>query len=308
MRLLRVAISIVTAVALAAATAGSASASSAGFHAAPVFGAGAALAPQQSTGNLYSRGGGVLTHPTAYIVFWGSEWVSGFSSGGYTSAQAQTYTIDFFRGLGGSSWLHSTSQYCQGVPSGTTTCPATSQAITNASGQLRATWVDGSRLPSIIDKNAVAAEATRAAQHFGYDPNGTYLVYTPSGHSMLGFGLLWCGWHESTPTSSGRVAYAYVPFQPDAGSFCGTNFVNKTNNEYGNGYFDGLSMISGHEYAETQTDPVPGSGWLDSAGAENADKCIWDGASTNVTLGSHDYAVQPLWSNASGGCAMTYQP
>ncbi len=308
MRLLRVATSIVIALAFAAAPGGSASASSPGFHAAGVLGAGAALAPQQSTENLYSHGGGVLTHPTAYVVFWGSEWVSGFSSGGYTSAQAQTYTVDFFRGIGGSSWLRSTGQYCQGVPSGATTCPATSQAIANASGQLRGTWVDGSSLPSNIDKAAIAAEATRAAQHFGYDPNGTYLVYTPSGHSMLGFGLLWCAWHESTPTSSGAVAYAYVPFQPDGGRLCGTNFVNKTNNAYGNGYFDGLSMIGGHEYAETQTDPVPGGSWLDGAGQENADKCIWNSASTNLTLGSHDYAVQPLWSNASSGCVVAYQP
>ncbi len=306
MRLLRVAASIGGALILATTVGSAAYASSAGSHFMPVRTA--ALSPQP-TGNVYSHGGRVLTKPAAYIVFWGSEWVNGFSGGGYTSQQAQTYNVDFMRNLGGSSWLRTTSQYCQGVASGTTTCPASAQAqaVANPAGQLRGSWVDGSRLPSFIDKAAVASEATRAAQHFGYDPNATYLVYTPSGHSMLGFGLLWCAWHDSTPTSGGSVTYAYMPYQPDAGTLCGTNLVNDSN-DYGNGYFDGFSIVGGHEYAEAQTDPTPSTGWLDSGGQEIADKCSWQTSSTNLTLGEHSYAVQPLWSNASGGCVVTYQP
>ena len=92
------------------------------------------------------------------------------------------------------------------------------------------------------------------------------------------------------------------------------NFVNGLNNSFGNGYFDGFSIVGGHEYGETVTDPYPSSGWLDSRGAENADKCAWissgQGAASNIALGSQHFAVQSLWSNAfnsgTGGCVLSY--
>jgi len=81
------------------------------------------------------------------------------------------------------------------------------------------------------------------------------------------------------------------------------------------GYFDGFSIVGGHEYAETITDPLPSTGWVDGAGAENGDKCAWissgQGAAQNGTLsGGVSYPVQSLWSNAfnggAGGCVVSY--
>jgi hypothetical protein len=63
--------------------------------------------------------------------------------------------------------------------------------------------------------------------------------------------------------------------------------VNASNNSYGNGYFDGFSIVGGHEYAEAQTDPQQNSGWLDGSGSENGDKCAWSSASTNISLGAN---------------------
>jgi serine protease len=84
---------------------------------------------------------------------------------------------------------------------------------------------------------------------------------------------------------------------PDAGAACGMGFVNGSA-----GRFDGFSIVGGHEYEEAQTDPFPSSGWLDRFGSENADKCAWNSLSTNITLGSSYFAVQPIWSNKAGGC------
>jgi hypothetical protein len=95
-----------------------------------------------------------------------------------------------------------------------------------------------------------------------------------------------------------------VPYQPDAGTACGRNFIN-SNDSFGHGYFDGFSVVGGHEYAEAITDPFPNSGWVDSSGAENGDKCAWAGSSGDVGLGSYSFAVQPLWSNLAGGCVLT---
>ncbi len=147
----------------------------------------------------------------------------------------------------------------------------------------------------------------------GYNPNATYFVFTPHGHSMSGFGTSWCAWHDE-PTSGTDMAYAYMPYMPDAGTSCGRNFVNRTNNSYGNGYFDGFSIVGGHEYAEAMTDPHPertstNFGWITStglSGEEIGDLCAWASNSTNITLGSHFYAVQPLWSNASSSCVTSY--
>lgn len=261
--------------------------------------------------NLSSHGGAVETTPAVYINYWGPEWATGFTTGGHPSTDAQTYVNAFFSNTGGSSWINSTSQYCQDVPSGTVVCSTQSSAqyIGNPQGQLVGVWNDPTPVPSRPSQSDIANAAIRLASHFVYNPNATYLVFTPSGKSTPGFGTRFCAWHSSTTVSGGSLAYANMPYQPDAGTSCGMNFVNKAT-----GYFDGFSIVGGHEYAEAQTDPFPNGGWLDGSGAENGDKCAWissgQGAATNVTLGGQSFAVQSLWSNASnngaGGCVTSY--
>lgn len=266
-----------------------------------------AAAGTAGTNNLVYNGGPVETSPKVYIDYWGSQWYNGFSTGGYSSKTAQTYIQDFFGNVGGSSWDGTNTQYCQGVAVGTINCGSSGTHITNPTGQLKGTWNDtGTSVPSSPTQSQIAAEATRAVAHFGYSASATYFVFTPSGHSMSGFGTQWCAWHDSTSSSYGTVAYAYMPYIPSAGASCGENFVNGSNNSFGNGYFDGFSIVGGHEYAEAMTDAHPSStyAWIDSSGNETGDKCAWSSASNNITLGSHYYAVQPLWSNNISGCAM----
>jgi hypothetical protein len=89
--------------------------------------------------------------------------------------------------------------------------------------------------------------------------------------------------------------------------------VNAQSDAFGNGIFDGWSIAVGHEYAEAVTDPDNFTsiqdGWKDASTEENGDKCAWIDTQ-NITLGSHAFAVQPLWSNeafdATGnGCVVT---
>jgi serine protease len=180
--------------------------------------------------------------------------------------------------------------------------------VTNPKRQVVGTWVDASPLPGKLGTSSIAGEALRAVAHFGYDANADYMIFTPSGSSTTGFGTQFCAWHSSTSSSSGPVSFSNMPYQPDAGSACGMNFVNQTADSFGHGYFDGFSIVGGHEYAETVTDPFPSSGWLDGSGAENGDKCAWistgTGAAANTQLSTGSYAVQSLWSNASNGCVI----
>jgi serine protease len=95
------------------------------------------------------------------------------------------------------------------------------------------------------------------------------------------------------------------------GSSCGQNFVNSG----AAGTLDGVSIVEGHEYAETLTDAYPAGGWTDSIGYENGDKCAWitaghQGASQNITLATGTFAVQSTYANdynnGAGGCEISH--
>ncbi|TMC04350.1 MAG: hypothetical protein E6J41_25195 [Chloroflexi bacterium] len=257
-----------------------------GFH--QTTGA-ASAAPAASSRNLQYMGGSVLAVPKAFIIFWGPDWNTGWTTGGFTSAQAQTYITSFFGGVGGGSWINSTTQYCSGVAAGSQTCGSTGR-ITNPTAQFGGSWVDTTTVP------------TRPTD--------------PHNKSISGFGTQFCAYHDNTSFNGQPLAYANMPYAPDAGTSCGRNFVNASNSSFGNGFFDGLSIVAGHEYAEAVTDAFPSNriAWLDTSGEENGDKCAWNtgpgpqSASTNVTEGSHSFAVQSLWSNAAnsatGGCVI----
>jgi serine protease len=98
-----------------------------------------------------------------------------------------------------------------------------------------------------------------------------------------------------------------MPYITDAGASCGANFN-------GLGSKAGITIVGGHEFAETESDIFPNGGWLDGSGAENGDKCAWissgQGASANVTMNGATFPVQSLWSNAfsggAGGCVLSY--
>ena len=254
------------------------------------------------TNNLTYHGGSVQTAPKVYISYWGLQWANGFSTGGYGSGSARTYVDDFFTHVGGSTWNSIVTQYCQAAAVGSTDCSGVSTAnhVGNQTLELAGIWNDPTSVPSRPRQADIANAALRLANHYnGVTSNATYMVFTPSGRSMRGFGTRWCAWHSS----SGTMAYAYIPYLPDAGGSCGMNFVNNTNDSYGHGYFDGFSIVAGHEYSEAETDPYPNSGWLDSSGAENADKCAWSSLSGDTRLGTTNFwAVQPTWDNSKSGC------
>ena len=262
------------------------------------------------TNNLTYGGGvggiGIETAPKVYLVLWGSQWNNNDPSG--EAAQLES----FYGHVGGSPWLHSVTQYCQGVASGTVTCPSGS---TFAGGGLTFSststfWADnGSAAPSSPTQSQLAAEAVKAAGHFGNttassNTSTQYVIATATHNSASGFGTQYCAWHSSTSSSAGNIAYTNLPYITDAGSSCGANFNNL-------GSKAGITIVGGHEMAETITDQFPNGGWLDRNGEENGDKCAWitsgnSGASANVSLNGATFPVQSLWSNTNSGCVLSY--
>lgn len=267
---------------------------------------------QGATKQLQYRGGAIESQPGIYLVLWGSQWSSD------PSGEA-AYLQRFYGGLYGSSdtWSTSTTQYCSGVAAGTTLCPSTANHVQHpASNPLRGVWLaNGSAAPSAPTQSQLAGEAIAAAAHFGNTASGSnanvqYVIATAHNNNSSGFGVQYCAWHSSTSSSYGTIAYTNLPYITDAGWSCGANFVNST----AAGALDGVSIVGGHEYAESVTDPYPNGGWLDSGGAENGDKCAWlssgQGAAADINLSTGTFAVQSLWSNSfnnnAGGCVISY--
>ncbi len=244
----------------------------------------------QATNNLTYHGGPIQTAPKIYVVYWGSSWNS--STGDPDGARS--YYNAFMSIIGGSRWLNSVTQYTQSNGQHVGNLPGSYVSATQS-------YVDTSTsVPSRPTQSQLAAEAARAAAHFGdYSASASYVVALPHRIRPSGFGTQYCAWHSSTIVSGkGTIAYTNLPYMPDAGYSCGVGAVNSP------GTNDGFSIVGGHEQGETETDPQPNTGWLDSSNAENGDKCAWTGLEDNPYVGG--YPTQPLWSNANNGCVQSY--
>jgi hypothetical protein len=289
-----------------------------------------------------TNGVGVEVHPKVYLVFWGAQWgATGHSGSDLTFTNdpvgAAPYVQEFVRGLFGTqdTWSTSTTQYCQGVAKGATTCPSTAVHVHHPlTTPLAGVWADtGSLAPASASNTQLGQEADRAAQHFGNNTQASnksvqYVVLSPSGTQPGGFpGAGFCAWHDYTRandigvvTPRGSLAFTNMPYVSDAGPNCGQGFVNTP------GLLDGWSIVEGHEYAETVTDQWPqapigatdltSGGWFEPTRGENGDKCAWitpgtPGGAGNITISTGKFAVQSLWSNnafsGTGGCSIFYK-
>ncbi|HWT04773.1 MAG TPA: hypothetical protein VN224_03375 [Xanthomonadales bacterium] len=240
----------------------------------------------EATTPLTYHGGPVQTNPKMYIVFWGSSWNSGTGDPNGVAARMKS----FLAIVGGSRWNNSTTQYTQ----------TGGQHVGNQTGSLAGSYVDTtSSPPSRPSQSQMAAEAAKAAAKYGdYSASAAYIVALPHGIRPSGFGTQYCAYHSTTSAAGHTIAWTNDPYLPDVGSSCGAGSVNSP------GTLDGVSIVFGHEQGETETDPQPNSGWLDSGGAENGDKCAWTNLINNPNAGG--YPTQPLWSNANNGCVQSY--
>jgi serine protease len=233
-------------------------------------------------------------------------------------------------GTGGETWSGVMTQYCQGASIGAQACPIGAAHVGYpAGGVLAGVWVDASSAaPPQATGHQIGVEAVRAATHFANTTQTAnrdvqYVIVSPTGTHPDGFNTgsaQFCAWHDSTGDSTlsggsvdspyGQLPFTNLPYVTDAGKPCGQRFVNSGSA----GALDGVTLVEGHEYAETLTDPYPASGWSDSSGNENGDKCAWitsgQGASQNITFSTGSFAVQSTWGNdyngGSGGCEISH--
>ncbi len=285
----------------------------------PNFGASSQALPPVD--NLVWNGGTMFHNPKVYVTFWGSDWTTGVGTAPADTTTASNYIITFWQRMGGSPWMGTQSQYCSDAAVGDILCAPGSANFTNPTDVFQGWWFDDSDdPPASVNRLSIEWETQFARDHFGaYDSESILVIYTPPGvyDALTATGGSACAWHSGAETEDGAVpaghyAYIYIPWLPSKGAGCGANLGSPTDDLFGHGILDGFSKASGHEFAETVTDPFYGNGWTDSTGlkGENGDKCNANAGVRNVGFGGANgfFAVQPLWSNAAGGCDLGSTP
>jgi hypothetical protein len=271
--------------------------------------------PTRSSLLTYHGGATGLAHQVV-IVYWGSQWGPGADTAlpdaTHDPAGEAPLQLRFFQNITASAWDNSTGQYCAGSDA-STVLPFSNNTACNgpkpvySSTLVARTWLDNSvAAPSRPTQSQLAAEAVHAAQTLGTGTAVQYVIDTATGNNASGFGTQYCAWHSSTSYSAGQVAYTNMPYVSDAGASCGAGFVSVGSSGV-DPATEGVTIVGGHEWAETVTDDYPNGGWLDGSGAENGDKCAWitagkTGASHLVSTSAGSFAVQSLWSNANNNC------
>ncbi|MGZ4817567.1 MAG: hypothetical protein ACXVZJ_03020 [Terriglobales bacterium] len=271
--------------------------------------------------NMAYFGGKVDVTPKLYLVYWGWGQPGAFDHTSPTNPSNDPDGVGalmarFLRAVGGTSWANVATQYYQDNQDGTFSKAG------NPTHQLAGTWWDNSNpIHDNLTPLELAQEAARGAQHFGISSsnliNAQVIVATPQKFNDAGFNQnSYCAWHDFTTPLSYPGVTPYMPFvnMPyilNAGGGCGQDFVNPAPT----GDHDGVTIVLGHEVAETWTDPgaesragqVSYGGWFDYQGWEIGDKCAWVGDGLQIPGAAFNmigndggaYPVQALWSNVS---------
>lgn len=237
----------------------------------------------------YSNGP-ILTTPKVYLIFWGYK---KYGDQDNVKALLEKYLAN----MGGSSHNEIYTQY-YGISNGKTIY------ITNPSKQYGGAWEDDKDpVPLSPTDLQVGNEALKGVSHFGYDPSGSYVVATPHGRSSSGFGSQWCAYHSATYDDGKLVSYTNLPYVPDGGTNCGANSIGAPTDE--SSVDEGVTIVEGHEEAESVTDPSPPTGWYNYQYGEIADICAWQSIE-NDPFGSYSYTMQPIFSNKTDSCVQSY--
>lgn len=255
------------------------------------------LEPQSGNGPLFPYvpylGGSVIVEPKFYLVFWDYK---KYGDADKLQPLLEAYT----KNMGGSSHNNIETQYYEKSGHRRT-------YITNPADQFGGSWNDESPVPRKPTDAQIAAEALRAVGHFGFDPNGVYVVATPHKHSEVDFGTHWCSYHSDASYDKNLIPYAYLPYMTDAGhsgNKCGANSIAPPADERAKD--EGMTIFAGHEYGESITDPFPFTAWTGPQG-EIADPCL-TAPMANDQFGKKSYTMQPMVSDTTESCVQSYPP
>jgi hypothetical protein len=245
------------------------------------------------------HGGPLINTPSIYLIWYGN-WNRG---NGTDTPAGQQIVRDFASNVGGSNYYKiNTAGYNAG---GYTVSGNAIFGGETTTGYTYGTRLRDANILSIVN-DALNSNALPR------DANGVYFVLTSSDvNEQSGFCTQYCGWHTSASSSlmsNGRVRYSFV----GNAARCLNSCAAQSTSPNGNPGVDAMLSVVAHELEEANTDPDPRSGWVDSGGAENADKCAWtfgshqyqtaNGSWANMHLGTRDYLIQRNLAATNNKC------
>lgn len=266
---------------------------------------------------LCYQGGAIQAHPHMYFVFWGPWWYCAGSGcvncptnpngcGNADSRTVESYLYYYWHQVGAytESWSTINSQYYDH----THAHPVFGNGIWG-------NWVAWQQDPPMSPTAAdLSNMATTAATYYGAqnDPSAQIVVLTPqsiqpylSDDSSQFPGGGWCAYHNSALLTTGtQLSYTVMPWLPDApGNGCWSAPGSSGS------LTPGFSKVGGHEFAESVTDPVPGTGYYTAqpgvaGNTEIGDRCNNNTFTETMPDGSQ-YLQQELWSNVEKGCVQS---
>jgi hypothetical protein len=238
--------------------------------------------------NLVYHNGPVMTGVMqAYAIFWEP-------TGSHVSPTYNSLIQRYFRDVGSSDLYQNNTQYKD------------AQGNAPSSAVLAGSWIDTAPYPSsTLTDQQIRNEVTHAMNVNGWTQNIThaFFVFTAKDEQICSGNQCsftsFCSYHSFFNT---HTIYAVLPYAGTNLSICGVPSSPNSDIDA-----DSMINLASHEQMETATDPLI-TGWYDSSGAEEADKCTWKfGTTTNggdVVWNNHPYIVQKEWDNAKSACVL----
>ena len=298
-------------------------ASSVGARSASESSVGASSIGTAAAGNLTYNGGPVLRTNTVYLIYWVPSGAS--VSAGYAST-VTGYFNNVAAASGATTNVYATTQQYYDTTGNIAnqTTVGGSTVATDAFPANGCTDTNTPRRPTCLTDAQLRAEirTVMAAQGWTAGPNKMFFLFTPKDvASCLSLGstfcayTTYCAYHSASGSGDSVLIYANQPYTgPDV---AGSQSCGVGQNPAGNAdaAADNTINVASHEHLEAITDPQPRSGWADSKGDENGDKCAWTfgtplGGSYsgrtayNQVIGTGHYYLQQEWSNATSSCML----
>lgn len=222
------------------------------------------------------HGGAVLSSTVVVSIFWGTKWGnSSFASDKITGL------MDFYKGVGGSSYAKTADEYRGG------------NGQVTSSISYFGHYVDHSPAPAIAPGTSVIQNEVckvLSSHHVKPVANGYYAVYIDQPRGSANY----CAWHSYGTCENTPIQFSFF-FDLDDDWGCDPGDGSGLHSEG----LAALANVSGHEISETRTDPRF-AGWWDSTGSEISDKCAWVfGPSLLTFANGGQWKIQGNWSNNS---------
>jgi hypothetical protein len=218
-----------------------------------------------SSPDMTLHGGPIMKTSAATAIFWGTTW---------TSPGDKISGMDtWYEGFSGSNYAKTSDEY-----SGT-------NGQVTATSSYNGHIVDTTRASGGANTSTILAEV--CARITNPVANGYYPVYVDLPRKGG-----YCAYHSWGSCQGVQLQFAFFwKLDGDAGCDPQSNVSGESQG------LAALANVSAHELSEARTDPQ-GTGWYDSSGAENGDKCAWTFNVPSVKLSNGTFwKLQGEWSN-----------